>query len=129
MDRCYVTPYAGVWIEISVIFHTQATGTGHSLRGSVDWNNFKQNGSNKGKCHSLRGSVDWNYDNSEAYTGRIRHSLRGSVDWNHKPRTDIRFWWVTPYAGVWIEIDKKGLQVTIAGGHSLRGSVDWNSQQ
>ena len=33
---------------------------------------------------------------------------------------------VTPYAGVWIEIDEVKAQKRFRKGHSLRGSVDWN---
>ena len=31
-----VTPYAGVWIEIEVVAYKKAPVDGHSLRGSVD---------------------------------------------------------------------------------------------
>ena len=34
----FVTPYAGVWIEINVEYFDLYEEIGHSLRGSVDWN-------------------------------------------------------------------------------------------
>ena len=36
--QCIVTPYAGVWIEMSVCQNDSWQRTCHSLRGSVDWN-------------------------------------------------------------------------------------------
>ena len=76
------------------------------------------------------------------------HSLRGSVDWNRRIRQHNNNCWVTPYAGVWIEIfwfvrksnvytvtPYAGVWIemgdgdttnTVNSGHSLRGSVDWN---
>ena len=58
--RYCVTPYAGVWIEISVMVPGLAPIASHSLRGSVDWNTLSYNHWFAYQCHSLRGSVDWN---------------------------------------------------------------------
>ena len=77
-------------------------------------------------CHSLRGSVDWNslgliwflsnvlslpsrecglkFPNLERWSCTCGHSLRGSVDWNDKILCHVICCWVTPFAGVWIEI-------------------------
>ena len=98
-------------------------------------------------CHSLRGSVDWNNYQGDFYPITFGHSLRGSVDWNTKENERQVLKLVTPYAGVWIEIN---FNTTSWGGlsslptrecglksfcsisvymftcHSLRGSVDWN---
>ena len=78
--------------------------TGHSLRGSVDWNTAQPSIFTIVLCHSLRGSVDWNSKNKHNCWNTRRHSLRGSVDWNQNHLSN-------------------GFPVPR---HSLRGSVDWN---
>ena len=103
-----VTPFAGVWIEI----------------------HRNQSISNSEKSHSLRGSVDWNCKICEHRAFRESHSLRGSVDWNRNTEHHLYWtslslpsrecglkfswtlnasgvWTVTPFAGVWIEINKE----------------------
>ena len=78
-----VTPCVGVWIEIVCVYKSGRIRSGHSLRGSVDWN------------PAFAASVSKNY----------RHSLRGSVDWNFSfsfSANQCRV--VTPCVGVWIEI-------------------------
>ena len=55
-----------------------------------------------------------------------RHSLRGSVDWNPDYLLDCFAFYVTPYAGVWIEIARYNNFYSRVNSHSLRGSVDWN---
>ena len=57
----YVTPFAGVWIEIHPIGQCSQSLSCHSLRGSVDWNLTHCSSSVWQLCHSLRGSVDWNH--------------------------------------------------------------------
>ena len=98
---------------------------GHSLRGSVDWNNIKTNWQRKVDSHSLRGSVDWNYVQVVAAPVEKRHSLRGSVDWNGEN-------------GVLNEVFNHHFQRGSANSncikiswcwnnlcHSQRGSMDW----
>ena len=38
LSSYFVTPFVGVWIEIVTVPAGQWIPTGHSLRGSVDWN-------------------------------------------------------------------------------------------
>ena len=82
--------------------------------------------------HSPCGSVDWN--NSTAFYNFycIRHSPCGSVDWNRQEYDDLKGKYVTPLAGVWIEITPfaaltghdavtplAGVWIEIFGYHSL----------
>ena len=122
---------------------------GHSLRGSVDWNNHRPKSFTPFSCHSLRGSVDWNLNMKIREIYHYSHSLRGSVDWNLRTYARIngrsrslptrecglKFLirhplisanTVTPYAGVWIEICVITHFAKNTDRHSLRGSVDWN---
>ena len=56
-----VTPFTGVWIEITRHQMKKKLLKSHSLRGSVDWNRFKWVIKHDNLCcHSLHGSVDWN---------------------------------------------------------------------
>ena len=55
-----VTPFVGVWIEISNRKQKIFWQYRHSLRGSVDWNNLAFDAACETVGHSLRGSVDWN---------------------------------------------------------------------
>ena len=121
-----VTPFVGVWIEISSLALSLLPRFRHSLRGSVDWN-WPTSATNSfpfvtpfvgvwieicihitqltpKECHSLRGSVDWNSFGEQLYSNKVGHSLRGSVDWNS----------AQTFADVFDDC------------HSLRGSVDWN---
>ena len=99
-----VTPFAGVWIEITEKGTMGSIEKSHSLRGSVDWNFSFSFLVILCYCHSLRGSVDWNYGIMSIHLLQYSHSLRGSVDWNSSYSVDVN----------WID------------SHSLRGSVDWN---
>ena len=123
----FVTPFAGVWIEMQTPFLNDYSLRRHSLRGSVDWNfcgrlrnatahpvtpfagvwieiAITLKSSSLFSCHSLRGSVDWNLLIKYSALADACHSLRGSVDWNT---------WNIPF------LERKE-------SHSLRGSVDWN---
>ena len=62
----YVTPYAGVWIEIADEHTPVLPKTCHSLRGSVDWNDDRGIEKGHDNGHSLRGSVDWNPEKTDA---------------------------------------------------------------
>ena len=103
-----VTPYAGVWIEISwsrnALSNSRSLPTREcGLKYKLPWRD-KRNIS-----HSLRGSVDWNCLVIVFRDWEASHSLRGSVDWNkNKVPQDPEFF-VTPYAGVWIEITCSGI--------------------
>ena len=77
-----VTPFAGVWIEICWRSNNLRTQPCHSLRGSVDWNLITKALYACTCCHSLRGSVDWNPVVFFPVYALSGHSLRGSVDWN-----------------------------------------------
>ena len=188
-----VTPFAGVWIEITEKGTMGSIEKSHSLRGSVDWNFSFSFLVILCYCHSLRGSVDWNYGIMSIHLLQYSHSLRGSVDWNSSYSVDVNWidshslrgsvdWnvnsersigktytslpsrecglksvyrssdksnlrslpsrecglkfantvhgyillLVTPFAGVWIEMEQRRKQLTISSRHSLRGSVDWN---
>ena len=79
--------------------------------------------------HSLRGSVDWNLINI-SISGKISsHSLRGSVDWNVLFQSlGYLYHQVTPFVGVWIEIIRRQTWYQKTQCHSLRGSVDWNQR-
>ena len=124
-SKC-VTPYAGVWIEITNVpwlFHiinvTPYAGVWIEIRPDVEsgiWRGslptrecglkfLKLSTDFIPECHSLRGSVDWNF--CKIYRDRCdqSHSLRGSVDWNRYLSYLSALCWVTPYAGVWIEIN------------------------
>ena len=101
----WVTPYAGVWIEISL-----------SRLFSINSMSLPTR-----EC-GLKFSV------AEAHHHPRRHSLRGSVDWNQSLMLICLYQWelVTPYAGVWIEIVITSIFFSAHSCHSLRGSVDWN---
>ena len=98
-----VTPYAGVWIEIQ-----------RHLPYSLERMSLPTR-----EC-GLKYSV------SPRIASCISHSLRGSVDWNLKRLTVIDWFPVTPYAGVWIEMNVKTGSISAGTSHSLRVSVDWN---
>ena len=209
-----VTPYAGVWIEITNRVTNTHSVSRHSLRGSVDWNRLfvvKWNDflvtPYAGVWIEMSVSVSltvkylvtpyvgvwieiqyirrgrwiyvslptrecglkslWlfvidqqpsslptrecglKYQNTHLWPLLYsRHSLRGSVDWNRKIWQLLPWGIVTPYAGVWIEIEitpyissrseslptrECGLKYyyntienMLTSSHSLRGSVDWN---
>ena len=55
------------------------------------------------------------------------HSLCGSVDWNPDDPARVTYVFVTPCAGVWIEIAHTVFCFLFFFCHSLCGSVDWNS--
>ena len=78
-----VTPFAGVWIEICWRSNNLRTQPCHSLRGSVDWNCLLTLTNSLVISHSLRGSVDWNSQPVFFQVSHHSHSLRGSVDWNY----------------------------------------------
>ena len=121
----FVTPYAGVWIEIirirsiinlytslptrecglksGILYRGQSEGS-HSLRGSVDWN----------ICSGRLAVSTWSLPTRECglkfkiewvIFPLLSHSLRGSVDWNFHRLQPCLSDCVTPYAGVWIEIE------------------------
>ena len=76
-----VTPYAGVWIEITKNFLESANMTslptrecGLKFTDRWKWSSLR--------CHSLCGSVDWNLFEQLFYNAVVCHSLCGSVDWN-----------------------------------------------
>ena len=56
----------------------------------------------------------------------VSHSLCGSVDWNRLQKQGIAGGNVTPFVGVWIEIQLGLSSGAGARSHSLCGSVDWN---
>ena len=121
-----VTPFAGVWIEIVLPVYSNDHRCCHSLRGSVDWNALICGGGEEKEGHSLRGSVDWNLYLINKLDKQISHSLRGSVDWNTRKASKDARNRVTPFAGVWIEICDRPTWTEVLHRHSLRGSVDWN---
>ena len=121
----------------------------HSPRGSVDWNCYLHNSSTFSVGHSPRGSVDWNKamgvkagvpdlslpsrECGLKYCWCLRHLLlivslpsrECGLKLRKRPLCRLSPW-VTPLAGVWIEMqiwDEKWLNTS---GHSPRGSVDWN---
>ena len=123
----FVTPFAGVWIEIIQNICLVCIIPGHSLRGSVDWNISPYAWSKNGRCHSLRGSVDWNcgiviillpfplslpsrecglklFLSYQKLTMPVVTPFAGV--WIEIPRSFDKciFIIVTPFAGVWIEI-------------------------
>ena len=124
----HVTPFAGVWIEIVIVFIPLPDAPGHSLRGSVDWNCINRHATAcvKLSLPSRECGLKWMHWSSGSETA-----------------------WVTPFAGVWIEI-YSCLSLHLSGlslpsrecglkfvhslrnihpyCHSLRGSVDWNLQ-
>ena len=142
-----VTPYAGVWIEIQYIrrgrwiyvsLPTRECGLKSLWLFVID----QQPSSLPTRECGLK------YQNTHLWPLLYsRHSLRGSVDWNRKIWQLLPWGIVTPYAGVWIEIEitpyissrseslptrecgLKFFQKSTIGfdhRHSLRGSVDWN---
>ena len=78
-----VTPYAGVWIEISTILYLYLRSNSHSLRGSVDWN-LKKNALKHINSPSLP---------TRECGLKYLYIIKKKGEWK-----------VTPYAGVWIEI-------------------------
>ena len=147
LHSIFVTPFVGVWIEIvNIVFVLLLTG--HSLRGSVDWNAVIVSDDKFCIRHSLRGSVDWNilaenvnYTHcmslpswecglklyQDFHSVRItRHSLRGSVDWNALHIQNNTHYLCHSLRG---SVDWNCYKLfcnTVAYCHSLRGSVDWN---
>ena len=124
--RSKVTPFAGVWIEIvlwtllrSVLWVTPFAGVWIEMASVI----LSINGCN---CHSLCGSVDWNIQLLTWNTDTFCHSLCGSVDWNEAYINEVVKTFVTPFAGVWIEIPSIYLSYNLRYRHSLCGSVDWN---
>ena len=102
--KLWVTPYAGVWIEISESFEKVQCCLRHSLRGSVDWNDVY--GGWKPNPYVTPYAGVW----IEIFFTSLWNNAEG----------------VTPYAGVWIEILTHICLYQWARCHSLRGSVDWN---
>ena len=122
---CRVTPLAGVWIEIG-IYAAVAGRRHHSPCGSVDWNYIFTTEVIVGSVTPLAGVwieivklvEDFTNDSSSlplrecglklvsahmgARTGG--HSPCGSVDWNEPEVQKVLQKWVTPLAGVWIEM-------------------------
>ena len=78
-----VTPYAGVWIEMPYYDYLVSYAMGHSLRGSVDWNQSDGVGEEGVEV--------------TPYAGVWIEMRKGLAK-----RANT---WVTPYAGVWIEIN------------------------
>ena len=76
----------------------------HSPCGSVDWNLFINSAISHWYSHSPCGSVDWNSVRQDPEIINPRHSPCGSVDWNMFTPSYLNFYFVTPLAGVWIEI-------------------------
>ena len=129
MKGVRVTPFVGVWIEISRLALSLLPRFRHSLRGSVDWN-WPTSATNSfpfvtpfvGVWIEISDffNVIWTpkkslpswecglkYSNKveiEAHT--FGHSLRGSVDWNDQEKVAIAYYEATPFVGVWIEICK-----------------------
>ena len=99
-----VAPFVGAWIETACTLKYGMTGSGRSLRGSVDWNSRVPDHLLFYLRRSLRGSVDWNSNKHTRMMPVHSRSLRGSVDWNQSPGQSVT-WWMS---------------------RSLRGSVDWN---
>ena len=118
----------GVWIEIWSVAVYDGIQTGHSLRGSVDWNLLN---------YWNKLSLQWSLPSWEC-------GLKF-----HLPQENLWSTEVTPFVGVWIEITfyymwcsmyPRSLPSWECGlkyywyifwffsllGHSLRGSVDWN---
>ena len=116
----------GVWIEIGWIWVKDCQVWCHSLYGSVDWNLKVVTRHILVSCHSLYGSVDWNRCLSLRTSFRCCHSLYGSVDWNGYPWRHKVHHRVTPFMGVWIEIEWYWCYRNRGCSHSLYGSVDWN---
>ena len=124
----YVTPLAGVWIEISTPFTCWYTGAVTPLAGvwieililevlstMLDvtplagvWIEIKVDADTAELelRHSPCGSVDWNLKKPETATLNFSHSPCGSVDWNLYP--------------VYLLIYRSC--------HSPCGSVDWNTE-
>ena len=78
-------------------------------------------------CHSLRGSVDWNDYSYNA----ICFSVLSLPSWECGLKCNLSelLWFptrVTPFVGVWIEIEVRRREWEKCRSHSLRGSVDWN---
>ena len=84
-----------------------ANGKSHSLLGSVDWNWHPALKADMMPRHSLLGSVDWNCLKTFIFSRKCGHSLLGSVDWNSQHSWLLQMCRVTPFLGVWIEIDEK----------------------
>ena len=102
-----VTPLAGVWIEIVKLVE-DFTNDSSSLP-------LRECGLKLVSAHM------------GARTGG--HSPCGSVDWNEPEVQKVLQKWVTPLAGVWIEIYKEIRYLLPDPGHSPCGSVDWNMQR
>ena len=123
-----VTPLVGVWIEIVTGIHPVSSCFGHSPCGSVDWNTKRCLWMWRPWCHSPCGSVDWN----SQWTDRLFDTLLslplrecGLKYRLHNPELARQF--VTPLAGVWIEIYYLYVCTCTRYCHSPCGSVDWNS--
>ena len=79
LNRIYVTPCMGVWIEIGILPSFILWWWSHSLHGSVDWNYlWSYTFLHRQQCHSLHGSVDWNSFYIKIKKGGSCHSLRGN---------------------------------------------------
>ena len=96
LPKTYVTPYAGVWIEIFDKWAYTQILSGHSLRGSVDWNFI---------AFIVTEKAD-----ASLPTRECGLKLKFWIRISHKN-------FVTPYAGVWIEIESTWQNQT--GGKSL----------
>ena len=145
---CYVAPFVGVWIEISLTRNDSCFGLGRSLCGSVDWNIWWNTSLNCSICRSLCGSVDWNDNLLLVWSAVFGRSLCGSVDWNpsdivanKKEYQSLPLWECglkLPYtytisATLWsLPLWECGLKFYQLGllrylfRRSLCGSVDWN---
>ena len=100
-----VTPFAGVWIEICWRSNNLRTQPCHSLRGSVDWNCVKPVIHIPYFLSLPSRECGLKLKIFVVFSVMWRHSLRGSVDWN----------------------PIKLLPMLPTKSHSLRGSVDWNN--
>ena len=150
LSNVYVTPLAGVWIEIEIITSERGTNICHSPCGSVDWNlSLPQKTCSADSSLPLR-ECGLKYFLSFLSPLYLGHSPCGSVDWNTTLGADFvlkilslplrecglklflqkrkrQDGSVTPLAGVWIEIIKTTTSTIFYWRHSPCGSVDWNT--
>ena len=146
-----VTPFMGVWIEISPGKMRCKSLFRHSLYGSVDWNltyficsdyvavtpfmgvwieiNYRRHSGAWWRCHSLYGSVDWNQNCQRQQTSCLRSlplwecGLKSGLSDYINDQTGHSLYGSVDWN--WTEWGKERDGV----GHSLYGSVDWNNKQ
>ena len=105
LSQTAVTPFAGVWIEIDKCNIKWGAGKSHSLRGSVDWNYGIQQNGYQTISHSLRGSVDWNPFLCSNTIPSFKSLPSRECGLKSEEAEIVKLIFeVTPFAGVWIEI-------------------------